>query len=44
MLAMLDHTSADVAAAAIHEHVVDRRVNNSRTVDPTDPTILEPIA
>lgn len=40
-LAMLDHTSADVAAT-ITEHIVDRRVNNSRAVDPSDPTLLDP--
>jgi len=39
MLTILDGASADVATS-IREHVVDRKVNNSRTVDPTDPTII----
>lgn len=42
-LAMLEHTSSDVAST-IREHIVDRKVNNSRTVDPTDPTLLQPVA
>ncbi len=42
VLAMLDQTSADMAAT-ITEHIVDRKVNNSRTVDRTDPTVLAPI-
>lgn len=42
-LAMLDHTSADVAST-IHEHVVDRKVNNSRTADATDPNLIERIS
>ncbi len=42
-LAMLEHTSSDVAST-IREHIVDRKVSNSRTVDPTDPTLLEPVA
>ena len=41
ILTILDGASADVAAS-IREHVVDRKVNNSRTVDPTDPTVLAP--
>ena len=41
-LAMLDHTSADVAAT-LHGYVVDRKVSNTRTVDPTDPTLLAPV-
>ncbi|MEX0158615.1 MULTISPECIES: hypothetical protein [unclassified Microbacterium] len=40
---MLDHTSSDIAST-IREHIVDRKVSNSRTVDPTDPTLLEPVA
>ncbi|AQY02378.1 SOS response-associated peptidase family protein [Microbacterium foliorum] len=43
MLAMLENTSSDVAST-IREHIVDRKVSNSRTVDPTDPTLLEPVA
>jgi len=39
---MLDHTSADVAAT-LHGYVVDRKVSNTRTVDPADPTLLEPV-
>lgn len=42
-LAMLEHTSSAVAST-IREHIVDRKVSNSRTVDPTDPTLLEPVA
>lgn len=42
-LAMLDHTSADVAAT-IQEHIVDRKVNNSRTADASDPSLIEPAA
>ncbi len=42
-LAMLEHTSSNVASR-IREHIVDRKVSNSRTVDPTDPTLLEPVA
>ncbi|WP_302185019.1 hypothetical protein [Streptomyces sp. AC495_CC817] len=40
---MLDHASADVAVT-IREHIVERKVNNSRTVDPTDPTLLAPVS
>jgi len=42
-LAMLEHTSADVAAT-ITEHIVDRKVNNSRTADASDPSLIEPAA
>lgn len=42
-LAMLDHTSADVAAT-IREHVVDRRVNNARSADPGDASLIAPVA
>src|SRR5215204_5072610 len=35
---------SDKVAATITGHEVDRRVNNSRTADPTDPTLIEPIA
>lgn len=42
-LAMLEHASSDVAST-IREHAVDRKVSNGRTVEPTDPTLLEPIA
>ncbi|MGX1932025.1 SOS response-associated peptidase [Microbacterium resistens] len=43
MLATLDASSAAVASS-IRQYVVDRKVNNSRTVDPTDPTVIEPAA
>jgi hypothetical protein len=39
---MLEHSSSDVAAT-IREHIVDRKVGNSRTVDPADPTLLDPV-
>jgi len=42
-LAMLEHTSSDVAST-IREHIVDRKVSNSRTVDPTDPSLLESLS
>ncbi len=42
-LAMLDHTSADVAAT-IREHTVDRKVNNSRTADTTDPSLIAAVS
>lgn len=41
-LAMLEHTSSDVAAT-IREHIVDRKVSNSRTVDPSDPTLIDAV-
>jgi putative SOS response-associated peptidase YedK len=40
LLAMLEHVSAEVAAT-ITTYPVDRRVNNSRAVDPGDPTLIE---
>lgn len=43
VLAMLDRSSATVAAI-LRSHTVDRRVNSVRTVDPQDPSIIEPIA
>lgn len=42
LLGELDHTSAAVAAT-IREHTVDRAINNSRTVDPTDPQLIEAV-
>lgn len=42
MLALLDAESEKVAAT-IANHEVDRRVNNSRTVDPGDPTLIDPL-
>lgn len=41
-LAMLEHTSSDVAST-IREHIVDCRVNNSRPVATTDPSLLQPV-
>lgn len=41
MLSLLDGASADIAAT-ITQYVVDRKVNNSRTVDTTDPTVIAP--
>ncbi|MET0725252.1 MAG: SOS response-associated peptidase [Leifsonia sp.] len=43
MLALLEAQSTAVAAT-ITTYEVDRRVNNSRTVDPADATLIEPIA
>ncbi|RQP10574.1 MAG: SOS response-associated peptidase [Microbacteriaceae bacterium] len=43
MLSMLEAVSAGVAAT-LTSHEVDRRVNNSRTVDPRDPGLIEPLA
>jgi putative SOS response-associated peptidase YedK len=42
LLAMLDHSSATVAAS-LESWVVDRKVNNSRTVDTRDASLLEPV-
>lgn len=41
LLAMLDHTSADVATT-ITEHIVDRKVNNSRSADAADASLIQP--
>lgn len=41
-LAVLEHTSADVAATIL-EHIVDRKVNNSRTADSADVSLIEPV-
>jgi len=35
--------SSDQVAGTIREYIVDRKVNNTRTVDPTDPTLIEPV-
>ncbi|MGV3714352.1 SOS response-associated peptidase family protein [Pseudolysinimonas sp.] len=40
-LAMLTEVSSEVAAT-ITTHEVNRRVNNSRTVDPQDASLIEP--
>lgn len=41
-VAMLELASADVAST-ITEHVVDRKVNNSRTVDASDSSLIEAV-
>jgi hypothetical protein len=41
MLSLLGGSSTDIADT-IREHVVDRKVNNFRTVNATDPSIIEP--
>ena len=41
MLALLDGSST-AAASTIEQYVVDRKVNNTRIVDPFDPTVVEP--
>lgn len=43
MLALLEAASTEVAAT-ITQYVVDRKVNSTRSVDPTDPTVIEPAA
>ena len=43
MLALLDGSSTAVAST-IEQYVVDRKVNNSRTVDRDDPSALAPVA
>lgn len=35
---------SDRVAGTITSYDVDRKVNNTRTVDPTDPTLIEPVA
>ena len=42
LLDELDASSSAIAAT-IRTHGVDRRVNNSRTADPRDPTLIQPI-
>jgi putative SOS response-associated peptidase YedK len=43
MLTLLDAASAEVAAT-VTQYIVDRKVNSTRTVDPSDPTVIEPAA
>jgi putative SOS response-associated peptidase YedK len=43
MLALLDASSVEVAST-ITQYVVDRKVNSTRAVDPSDPTVIEPAA
>jgi putative SOS response-associated peptidase YedK len=40
VVSMLEHVSGEVAAT-ITTYEVDRRVNNSRTIDPADPSLVE---
>lgn len=42
MLALLDASSASMAAG-IRQHVVDRRVNSVRAVDPSDASLILPV-
>lgn len=42
MLTTLEQSS-EIVAGSIIERVVDRKVNNSRTVDPTDPSVIAPV-
>jgi putative SOS response-associated peptidase YedK len=41
-LDMLEHVSGEVAST-VDQYEVDRKVNNSRTADPTDPTLVMPV-
>jgi putative SOS response-associated peptidase YedK len=43
MLGMLEAVSGEVAAS-ISSYEVDRRVNNSRAIDPADPGLIDPLA
>lgn len=43
MLSLLDGASTEMAGT-IHQYVVDRAVNNSRTADAADPQLIEPVA
>lgn len=42
MLTLLDHVSAKVAST-ITTYEVDRKVNNSRTVNPADESLIAPV-
>jgi hypothetical protein len=42
MLALLDGSSQAVAST-IEQYIVDRKVNNSHTVDSDDPTMIAPV-
>lgn len=42
MLALLDGSSTAIAST-IEQYVVDRKVNNSRTVDRDDPAVVQPV-
>ena len=37
-------TASERMAREVTEYEVDRRVNNSRTVDPADPTLVAPVS
>lgn len=37
-------SSSDIVAGTVREHIVDQRVNNSRTADPHDPGLIEPVS
>lgn len=41
LLDELEHASSAIAST-MHTYEVDRPVNNSRTVDPSDPSLIEP--
>jgi putative SOS response-associated peptidase YedK len=41
MLALLDHSSLEVAAS-LSAYPVNRRLNNVRSIDPYDPSLIEP--
>lgn len=43
LMAMMQESSLAVAAT-LQTHLVDRKLNNTRTVDRFDPTIIEPVA
>jgi putative SOS response-associated peptidase YedK len=42
-LSMLDHSSREVAST-LTTYTVDRKVNSTRTADPRDPTLVQPVA
>ncbi len=44
-LELLDELDASLSAiaATMRTHEVDQRVNNSRTADPRDPSLIEPL-
>ena len=43
LLAMIDDVSTTVAGE-LETYAVDRKVNNVRTLDRTDPSLIEPLA
>ncbi|MEH0111230.1 SOS response-associated peptidase [Tersicoccus sp. MR15.9] len=42
LVQLLEHTSSAVASTVTH-YPVDRKVNSTRTVDPEDPTLIQPL-